>query len=196
MSQKTGLILLSGGQGRRMGGQDKGWCLYQNQPFVEIVLHQLQLQIEQLGSTQFTVVISANRNLDKYQRLDKNVSVVTDVRSEFCGPLAGIEAAMRAFKDADITRWITYPVDSLEVPKDYIETMLSVEPQQVGYLQQNGKKHFAHLTIPNTHLASLSHYLDRGERSIKGWLHNFDCVQEVECLEHPNTLLNLNSELD
>lgn len=176
-----------------MGGQDKGWCLYHEQPFIQIVLQQLQQQIEQNDSKKFNVVISANRNFQDYQTLDQNIDVVTDEREGFCGPLAGIEAAMKSPLNSDVSRWITYPVDSLEVPEGYIKSMSEVDSEQIGFLIHNGKKHFAHLSIPASQKTDISTYLDRGERSIKGWLLGSGCDQEIEFLDHQATIMNINT---
>ena len=59
-------VILAGGEGRRMGGQDKGWITLRDKPLVEWVLERLQPQVE-------TVIISANRNLDRYRALSVTV---------------------------------------------------------------------------------------------------------------------------
>jgi len=186
---------LSGGQGRRMQGQDKGWCRYQDQAFIQLVLQQLQQQVKQVDALKFTLLISANRNIQDYQALDELIEVVRDQREGFCGPLAGIEAAMNLPANAEVSRWITYPVDSLEVPKNYLRIMAEIEPEKIGYLVQNGRKHFAHLSLPASQKTSISRYLDRGERSIKGWLQHSGEAQKIEFLDHQSTILNMNSEL-
>ena len=57
----TGLVL-AGGQGRRMGGIDKGLQELEGRPLAQWVLDRLSPQV---GS----VLISANRNLDRYAEL-------------------------------------------------------------------------------------------------------------------------------
>ena len=119
-----GVIILAGGEGRRMHGMDKGWCRFSNgESFVETVMSQL----EQLGQynegKRVKLVISANRNLQAYQSLGK--AVVPDIRSGFHGPLAGIESVMSAFQHASISRWCTWPVDSVTVPNERWQNRLS-----------------------------------------------------------------------
>jgi molybdenum cofactor guanylyltransferase len=85
----TGLIL-AGGQGLRMGGLDKGWIEFRGRPLVQHVLERFAPQVD-------SVLISANRNIDRYRTL--GVEVLTDDTDrfgEFQGPLAGIVQAMRA----------------------------------------------------------------------------------------------------
>jgi molybdopterin-guanine dinucleotide biosynthesis protein A len=84
--QVTGLIL-AGGEGRRMGGADKGLLSYQGRPLVAHVLARLAPQVA-------GVLISANRNLDEYRAFGHEVLPdATDVR---VGPLAGLQAGLAA----------------------------------------------------------------------------------------------------
>ncbi|MBN2865745.1 MAG: NTP transferase domain-containing protein [Thiotrichales bacterium] len=203
-----GIIVLAGGQGRRMGGQDKGWCVYQNRSCVEQLLEQLQAQINALplsqasgGAPTFKIFISANRNLSKYHAL--GFDVITDEREDYCGPLAGIEAVVHYQATLEnlkgvqpIKRWITCPVDSPKLPQNYLNKMLSVTPQQLAYAQQQGRKHFAHLSIPAVQAESVSAYLHREQRSIKGWLfqpafERYLVAVPFECAS--SNLLNLNT---
>ena len=78
-------IILAGGEGRRVNGQDKGLVLYKGKPLIEHVVEAISPQVDD-------IVISANRNLDSYQQYaDK---VVNDDQSDYMGPLAGINACL------------------------------------------------------------------------------------------------------
>lgn len=83
----TGLIL-AGGEGRRMGGQDKGWVVYRERPLIEHVIERLRPQIGE------RLIISANRSLTRYQAL--GFDVVSDEQNSFEGPLAGILSGLRS----------------------------------------------------------------------------------------------------
>lgn len=204
-----GIIVLAGGQGRRMGGQDKGWCLYGNHPCIELVLSQLAAQIAEIkvlstvdSQPDFQIFISANRHLNQYHAL--GFDVITDEREGFCGPLAGIESvihfqqgeALRILKKNRVQRWITCPVDSPDLPANYLKKMLNVNASQIAYAEQGGRKHFAHLSIPATQSASLSAYLDSGQRSIKHWLFKANLETLITAVHFSSTesnLLNLNT---
>jgi intracellular sulfur oxidation DsrE/DsrF family protein len=56
---RVAAVVLAGGEGRRMGGADKGLLAYQGYPLIEWVLTAVTPQVDE-------VVISANRNLDRY----------------------------------------------------------------------------------------------------------------------------------
>ncbi|RUM93361.1 MAG: hypothetical protein DSZ27_00405 [Thiomicrospira sp.] len=175
-----GVLILAGGEGRRMRGQDKGWCVRNNKAFIEVVLQQIQRQAERVAQT-VTIVISANRNLPDYSNLGP--PVVSDIRSGYCGPLAGIEAVMNEPSLSHINRWITWPVDSLNIPDHYLLHMLALE-SEVSFISQHRRAHYAHLSISKELKNSLSSYLDSKRNSIKGWLqsisHSGGEVHEVD----------------
>jgi molybdopterin-guanine dinucleotide biosynthesis protein A len=108
--QITGLIL-AGGRGLRMGGLDKGWIELRGRPLVQ---HVLQRFAPQVG----TLLISANRSLERYRAL--GVEVVVDDAGrfgEFAGPLAGMLQAMKAAR----TPWLAVaPCDAPSVPLDLV----------------------------------------------------------------------------
>lgn len=180
----VGVLILAGGEGRRMGGQDKGWCVQNNKTFIETTLQQIQRQTAMLDQA-VTIVISANRNLPDYLSLGH--PVFSDIRPGYCGPLAGIEAAMSESSLSHINRWITWPVDSLNVPDDYLLNMLTSK-SEVSFIKQHRRAHYAHLCISKELKNSLSSYLDSKHNSIKGWLqsfsHNGGNVHEVDMSSH------------
>ncbi len=59
MSAAVTGVILAGGEGRRMGGADKGLQLLNGRPLVQLVLERLRPQVDVL-------LISANRNLERY----------------------------------------------------------------------------------------------------------------------------------
>lgn len=97
--------ILAGGEGRRVGGADKGLLPLAGRPLVAHVVAALRGQVGQM-------MICANRNADRYARF---APVVADGGSGFRGPLAGIAAALRECK----SEWLlTVPVDCPQPPRD------------------------------------------------------------------------------
>jgi molybdopterin-guanine dinucleotide biosynthesis protein A len=82
----TGLIL-AGGQGRRMGGVDKGLQLLRGRPMVEWVLERLAPQVSE-------IIVNANQNIERYEEYGHRV--VRDEIGGFAGPLAGLHAGLKA----------------------------------------------------------------------------------------------------
>ena len=79
-------IVLAGGQGRRMGGVDKGLQALRGRPMIAAVLERLAPQVDE-------VLINANQNLEAYARF--GYRVVTDEVGGFAGPLAGLASGMK-----------------------------------------------------------------------------------------------------
>lgn len=171
----TGLIL-AGGQGCRMGGADKGWIAHGGQALIERLLPQLAMQVDE-------VIVSANRNIERYAAL--GVRVVEDSRPDYPGPLAGIEAALNACT----TEWLlTCPVDTLNLPADYAQRMLSAAPSVVVH---QGRTQPVFIIIPRRSLQALQHFLDAGDRKVGLWVEQLG-LRPVSFDELPGAFANLN----
>jgi molybdopterin-guanine dinucleotide biosynthesis protein A len=102
----TGLVL-AGGRGSRMGGLDKGLVEYEGRPLVDWVAERLAPQV-------LCVLVSANRNVQRYEHVGQVVRDRAD-DGPFAGPLAGILAALRAAP----TPWLAVaPCDTPRLPAD------------------------------------------------------------------------------
>ena len=84
MSDVSGIVL-AGGQGRRMGGVDKGLVLLRGKPMVAWVLGRLAPQVNE-------IIVNANQNVETYAGFGHRV--VSDAVGGFAGPLAGILAGV------------------------------------------------------------------------------------------------------
>lgn len=105
------IVILAGGQAKRMQNQDKGRVLLDGRPLIEHVLERIKPQNN-------NIFISANRNLSEYSKL--GYPVIPDQFSHFPGPLAGIEAALKVID----TEWLlTVPCDAPRLDTDYVKKM-------------------------------------------------------------------------
>ena len=80
-------VVLAGGRGRRMGGQDKGLVEVDGQPLISRILEVFAPQVGQ-------IIINANRNHLRYRSF--GYTLVADDLEDYQGPLAGFAAAMGA----------------------------------------------------------------------------------------------------
>lgn len=104
-AQITGLIL-AGGKGQRMFGQDKGLLLFQGKP---LIAHSLAAVAPQVG----TLLISANRSFAAYGNY--GYPVICDEQEGFLGPLAGIAAALKTTRTPYL---LTVPCDAPFLPEN------------------------------------------------------------------------------
>ncbi|SIR79450.1 molybdenum cofactor guanylyltransferase [Aquipseudomonas alcaligenes] len=79
------ILLLAGGRGQRMGGQDKGLIAWRRQPLIAHLHGVVRPLTDDL-------IISCNRNAEHYAAYADRL--VSDAESEFPGPLAGILAGL------------------------------------------------------------------------------------------------------
>lgn len=105
--------ILAGGEGKRVGGEDKGLLPLQGRPLIEHVLDALRGQCDEL-------LIVANRNPDDYAEY---AQVIADERAGHAGPLAGISAALNHVSVSSSSRrkpgsslLLTVPVDCPQPP--------------------------------------------------------------------------------
>ncbi|MGQ7248962.1 molybdenum cofactor guanylyltransferase MobA [Halomonas sp. V046] len=106
-------VVLAGGQGRRMGGVDKGLVPFAGRPLVAHAAACLRPHVGEL-------VINANRHRDAYaEHADR---VITDVEDGFQGPLMGIYSGLRAAR----TPWVVFiPCDSPALPGDLVVRLVA-----------------------------------------------------------------------
>jgi len=193
MTTLTGLIL-AGGAGRRMGGQDKGWVLWQGKPLIEQVLERLRPQLD----PDRPILVSANRQHTAYQRLSA-VQVIGDdpaIRATdpdgFAGPLAGILAGL----ERAATGWLlVVPCDLPQLPSDLAERLLQAAApnRRPAYAVCGDRAHPTCCLLPVSTALSvqLRTALMAGERRLLGWLAGHQ-AQTVN-FPDPQAFLNVNS---
>ena len=188
---RTTLIILAGGQAKRMGGADKGLILFAGQPMIQTVL-------ERVTDRRMPVVISANRNFDLYARY--GVKVVSDEIPGFCGPLAGIASALNHVR-TDYA--VTLPCDCPFVPRDYVERMQGVMEQEQGCqcaaVRAQGIRQPVFMILRREMRQSLLYYLEGGGRKVGQWLdeHSVRWIEfnDLSAFKNINTIEELkNSE--
>lgn len=157
----TGLVL-AGGRGRRVGGEDKGLLEIDGRPMASWVIDNLRRHCR-------TVLVSANRHTERYALLADGV--IEDRRSGFFGPLAGLEAALEVME----TPWLLLtPCDMPAVPDALYGELLSARDTGAGprlLVADDGTRVQPLLcAVHRELLPDLAHYLDEGGRAVYGWL--------------------------
>jgi molybdopterin-guanine dinucleotide biosynthesis protein A len=151
-------VILAGGEGRRMGGQDKGLVLLHERPLISWVIDALTPQVDE-------ILIIANRHLDNYRHYGHRV--VCDLRPGFEGPLAGFESALTHTR----TEWALFcPTDVPFLPPDYALTMTGHHPRRPAVATVGEYWQPVFSLLPRHALPSLSSALDAGERKLQRWL--------------------------
>ena len=177
----TGLILC-GGQGMRLGGIDKGLHPFEGRPLVEHVLERLAPQVDH-------IIISANRNLDRYRTYGH--PVVTDQLG--AGPLAGMHAGLAA---ATTDLVASTPCDSPLLPDLLVSRLLScLNGSNVDTVVATlgGRLQPVFSLLRHSVLPRLAATLTRGELRAMDWFHD---AAQVPFDDLAAALANLNSPED
>jgi molybdopterin-guanine dinucleotide biosynthesis protein A len=182
MTPEITVIILAGGQGSRMGGNDKGLVSWQGKALVEHVIDRISLQASPL-------VISCNRNTDYYARLTTNIC--SDQLPGFQGPLAGIQAALTI---ADTPLSLVCACDTPKLPKDLLARLLQTlvsGPAELCYPNDGSRNQFLPVLLKTSLLQPLNEYLANGGRSMKGWYSTLDTVA-ADFSDCPEAFINMN----
>lgn len=179
-------VILAGGQGRRMGGQDKGLIDFQGRPIVEILIEKLQAQSVE-------VAINANRNQIEYQRFCDRV--ISDQLADFQGPLAGFAAAMVA---VDTPYILTLPCDGPLLCNDYVQRFIDCHNQtgaNICVADDGDRLQPVQALIAVELIDSLRQFLTSGERKIDRWYAQHDFVR-VDFSDSSELFRNINTPQD
>lgn len=181
----TGMIL-AGGEGRRMGGRDKGLEPFSGLPLVAHTVKRFDGHVHEL-------MINANRNGDAYALFADRV--IADAEGGFKGPLMGIYSGLRAAR----TPWLLVaPCDSPALPHDLVARMVAGIVTEDGMhdiaVAFDGERLHPVVALLRTLLADdLAATLAEGERKIDRWYarHAWCRVDMSDC---PEAFANLNTE--
>jgi len=187
-------VVLAGGLARRMGGIDKGLVQLGGKPMVQWALERVTPQVEH-------VAVNANRNMESYRAISDSfvssvsVSVISDTCDGHPGPLAGLLAALQHFDNA-VARVFMCPCDSPFLPHDMVERMSNAMDEnqaRVAVAHDGTRQQPVFLMVDSARQASLTGFLDSGERKIDRWFSS-ERLAEVDFSDKPEAFLNINTE--
>ena len=177
------VVILAGGRGSRMQGQDKGLIKWKNRPLIEHVLKNLP---ENVGE----IIISANRNEKNYKKLGHKV--INDKINNFQGPLAGILSAMEQCKHDFL---LCLPCDSPRPPEALTERLMQClqNNSSLCAICFDGKREQALFSLISCALKpQLETFLSDGKRKVSDFFHQqgatvCDFSDQAERFENFNT---------
>ena len=182
VNQITGMIL-AGGQGRRMGGVDKGLKNFRDKRLVEHAFERLAPQVA-------GVIINANQNLSAYREL--GVRVVSDAIEGYAGPLAGLHAGLSVSKRPYLA---TVPCDSPFLPADLVSRLFSKLDEagaEVAVAKTGDQAHPVFCLVRRGVLDHLTDFLKGGGRKIDAWYSTLFVV-EVNFDDQAGAFSNINT---
>ncbi|WP_010321936.1 molybdenum cofactor guanylyltransferase MobA [Marinobacterium stanieri] len=180
--QLTGVIL-AGGRGLRMGGQDKGLVSLQGKP---LAVHVRDRLAPQVGS----LLLNANRSIQAYSEL--GFEVVSDQVEGFEGPLAGILTGLSSTS----TDWVLFSAcDTPWIPADLAERLVeavSGSRDGIAVAHDGERMQWLSCLVHKDLQSGVAEALAGDIRSIKGWLSPLD-VAQADFSDQTAAFANLNS---
>lgn len=177
----TGLVL-AGGLGSRMGGEDKGLMALAGRPMVEHVLEALRPQVG-------TLLISANRNRERYAAFGH--PVIADAVDGYLGPLAGVLTALQRCTTEFL---VTAPCDAPLIAPDLVARLHAAcmkAGTDIAVASDGKSRQPVFLLLRTTLSPSLGSFLAGGDRKAHAWLGQ-QRAAEADLSDQPDTFLNIN----
>lgn len=180
-------LVLSGGQGKRVDGRDKGLLRFANGTAVSHALAQLAPLCE-------TLYVSANRHLDDYATLP-SVTVLPDLRRGYPGPLGALEAAAKQ-PLAPLLLLLPNDLPLLDggVVSRLLETLRGADPAlQLVYASDGTNDQYLCACVRSECLADAGRLLDTSEHRVRQWLALLNTQRVVFSGDAGRSLKNFNS---
>ena len=185
-------VILAGGQGKRMGNQDKGLTLLANRPLIAHVISSFSPQV---GS----ISISANQNIRDYRAFGYEVFEDSGGGFDgFAGPLAGLLVGMlgEANKEPNGSEvLVVVPCDAPLLPKDLVSRLVEAagDSKPLAVIPHDGTRLQPLFGLYSLEaLPSLEEFLNSGQRKVGIWVESLS-PQVVDFSDQPDAFLNINS---
>lgn len=179
-------VILAGGQGRRMGGQDKGLIEFEGRPIIELL-------VDQLSRQDVDIVINANRNQETYQQY--GYPVISDELADFQGPLAGFAVAMANVETDYI---LTLPCDGPLLAANFVDLFIEGQSDQqtsICVADDGERLQPVYALIKVDLLEDLLAFLESGDRKIDRWYAQHDFTR-IDFSKHKAMFGNINKPED
>lgn len=180
-------VILAGGQGRRVGYQQKALLCYQGHTVLSQVMQQLSLQVSQ-------IYINANQQRERY--LQHSDNVFSDQQTQFLGPLAGMLAAFKTVNK----EWLLFvPCDNPTLPKNLVRTLIKAyqqTPAPIIVAHDGQRMQPLYVMMHQSMQPALEMAIENGHLSVMRWIkaQSFHCANFSDL--GPEAFKNLNTRQD
>lgn len=174
-------VVLAGGRATRMGGIDKGLQLLNGKALWRHVADTLEPQVTSL-------VISANRNLDRWQ--SSGYPIITDSLNDFPGPLAGMLSVMQQVEN----EWFLFcPCDTPFIPSFLAARLIQQKKSSPAVWVHDGTRDHPAIALMNRKVVpELETYLAAGERRVMVFMRKI-AGHSVDFSDVKSAFINVNS---
>lgn len=182
------VVILSGGEARRMGGKDKGLVPFAGAPMILRTIetiHSLQGLVQ-------NIIISTN-NPERYTAF--NLKTVKDITQNSLGPLAGIQAGLAAVKKGSV---LVIPCDTPLLTTEPIVRLINTfnsHDSGCAVVHDGERMQTTLAMLDINQQPALDAYLQRGRRRLVTWYQEQGAI-EVDCSDLKGVFININTPDD
>jgi len=181
------VVILAGGQSKRMEVKNKAAILFQGRPLIQHVIDHMHSQAK-------NIVINTHQNQKDFEVF--HLPLINDITDKHEGPLLGILSSLLTIQ----SDWIQFvPCDTPHLPKNLVarlmeavkmEKTLIAVPQTIDGLQSTC------LLCHSSSLKNLQDFFNAGGRKIENWIKQlpFSIVKFDDQFEFMN--INTREELE
>ena len=183
MNHSVTVVILAGGQSKRMQVQNKATVLFEGKPLITHVIDRMKTQAKH-------TVINTHRNQKDFEIF--HLPLIDDILDIQEGPLLGILTSLQAIK----TDWIQFvPCDTPYLPNDLIAILMKkveAEKTLVAVPETSDGLQSTCLLCHSSTLNNLQIFFNQGGRKIEDWIRQlaFSIVQFNDELQ----FLNVNTQ--
>ena len=186
-------VILAGGEGRRMGGEDKARLNLGGQPLIRHVLDRVTPQAH-------ATAISCHEEPERFS--DLGVPVIADEFAERLGPIGGILSAMDwAAANLPSAEYIlTVPTDTPFLPHDLVRRLnyaRDMSDLNMACACSGDQIHPVVALWPVEVRGILRRSLERApERNVRNWARRIGCAYAIWQAEPEDPFFNVNTPAD
>lgn len=186
-------VILAGGEGRRMEGEDKSRLLLAGRPLIRHV-------IDKISPQALKTVISCHDAPDRFADLD--LPVIADEFAERLGPIGGILSAMdwAANHSPDSEFILTVPTDTPFLPADLVRRLKFARDMadlNMACACSGDQIHPVIALWPVEVRHILRRSLERApERNVRNWARRIGCAYAIWQAEGDDPFFNINTPAD
>jgi molybdopterin-guanine dinucleotide biosynthesis protein A len=183
VNESVAVVILAGGQSKRMNKKNKAMVLLKDKPLIQHVIDAMKLQTPH-------IFISTHHNQDDFRIF--NLPLIDDDAESHEGPLLGMMSSLKKIK----TEWIQFvPCDTPHLPQDLIEILKKVADKnhtKIAVPETSDGLQSACILCHISSLENLNTFFNAGGRKIEDWIRQLPF--SIVPFENQACFLNINTE--
>ncbi len=173
-TKPTGVIL-AGGRGSRIGGNDKALLQFRQRPLIEHIIERLSPQVS-------NIILNVNRNQAQFSQY--GYPLIQDSEQKYYGPLFGILSVMEAlYSNHHEFNLMVVPCDTPQLPSNLCAQLQQAKdksnnPNKAVIAHDGNRLQPLFILLSAHHLPELKAFIHSGNKKVLDWI---DLIQPTIC---------------